>query len=83
MNVNTGKLRRFSENESEIIRKMFTSVPEHLEEEANSYLGDKDSVIVDMEKQTPLTAWATGIKQGRNNKCSCGSGKKYKHCCGK
>ena len=22
-------------------------------------------------------------KIGRNEKCSCGSGKKYKHCCGK
>lgn len=21
-------------------------------------------------------------KQGRNNQCACGSGKKYKHCCG-
>jgi hypothetical protein len=23
------------------------------------------------------------IKLGRNDKCSCGSGKKYKYCCGK
>jgi uncharacterized protein YchJ len=22
-------------------------------------------------------------EQGRNEKCNCGSGKKYKHCCGK
>jgi SEC-C motif-containing protein len=25
----------------------------------------------------------TGAKTGRNEPCSCGSGKKYKHCCGK
>jgi predicted aspartyl protease len=25
----------------------------------------------------------TAVKQGRNSKCSCGSGKKYKHCCGR
>jgi preprotein translocase subunit SecA len=25
----------------------------------------------------------TGPKVGRNDPCPCGSGKKYKHCCGK
>jgi len=25
----------------------------------------------------------TGVKQSRNSQCSCGSGKKYKRCCGK
>ena len=24
----------------------------------------------------------TGAKIGRNDKCPCGSGKKFKHCCG-
>lgn len=27
--------------------------------------------------------YARKKEQGRNEKCKCGSGKKYKHCCGK
>jgi preprotein translocase subunit SecA len=33
-----------------------------------------------LEKATPVR---TGPKVGRNDPCPCGSGKKYKHCCGK
>ena len=33
-----------------------------------------------MEKAKPVR---TGPKVGRNDPCPCGSGKKYKHCCGK
>jgi len=33
-----------------------------------------------MEKARPVHA---GPKVGRNDPCPCGSGKKYKHCCGK
>ena len=29
------------------------------------------------------TVVRTGPKVGRNDPCPCGSGKKYKHCCGK
>jgi SEC-C motif-containing protein len=31
----------------------------------------------------PVTVVRTGPKVGRNDPCPCGSGKKYKHCCGK
>jgi SEC-C motif-containing protein len=31
----------------------------------------------------PVTVVRTGPKIGRNDPCPCGSGKKYKHCCGK
>ena len=31
----------------------------------------------------PKTVIRTGPKIGRNDPCPCGSGKKYKHCCGK
>ena len=31
----------------------------------------------------PKTIVRTGPKVGRNDPCPCGSGKKYKHCCGK
>jgi preprotein translocase subunit SecA len=33
-----------------------------------------------VEKARPVRA---GPKVGRNDPCPCGSGKKYKHCCGK
>jgi preprotein translocase subunit SecA len=32
------------------------------------------------EKAKPIR---TGPKVGRNDPCPCGSGKKYKHCCGR
>jgi preprotein translocase subunit SecA len=32
------------------------------------------------EKAKPVR---TGPKVGRNDPCPCGSGKKYKHCCGR
>ncbi|GHV88834.1 UPF0225 protein [Spirochaetia bacterium] len=31
----------------------------------------------------PVTIVRTGPKIGRNDPCPCGSGKKYKHCCGR
>ena len=31
----------------------------------------------------PVTIVRAGPKVGRNDPCPCGSGKKYKHCCGK
>jgi SEC-C motif-containing protein len=31
----------------------------------------------------PQTIFRTGPKVGRNDPCPCGSGKKYKHCCGR
>jgi len=33
-----------------------------------------------VEKAKPVR---TGPKVGRNDPCPCGSGKKYKHCCGR
>ena len=32
------------------------------------------------EKKGPVR---TGVKVGRNDPCPCGSGKKYKNCCGR
>jgi len=45
--------------------------------------------LVKKEAATPLTAASqreavpVGKKVGRNDPCPCGSGKKYKRCCGK
>ncbi len=38
---------------------------------------------VDGEQTVPVTIRNGGPKIGRNDPCSCGSGKKYKNCCGK
>jgi uncharacterized protein YecA (UPF0149 family) len=35
------------------------------------------------EKERPQTVHRAGSKVGRNDPCPCGSGKKYKKCCGK
>ena len=35
------------------------------------------------DRKTPETVRRKGKKVGRNDPCPCGSGKKYKHCCGK
>lgn len=88
MNVNTGELRVIPENLTEeeaekLLSEGFIKVPSEFDEEARRELAGKDSIMLDMKKKTPLTDWAKSVKQGRNEKCACGSGKKYKHCCGK
>jgi uncharacterized protein YecA (UPF0149 family) len=91
MNVDTGELRRIligdekseAEQIAELMKHGFTPIPDELSKEANKELKDRDSVMVDMKKKSPLTAWAKRVKQGRNERCSCGSGKKYKNCCGR
>ena len=49
---------------------------------------DKDENIADIQKLMGLSDGNTKIackveKVGRNDPCPCGSGKKYKKCCGK
>lgn len=88
MNVDTGELRRIlgnlnEEGKEQLFSEGFTEVPEDLEQEAMKALAGKESVMLDMKKKTPLTVWAKRVKQGRNEKCACGSGLKYKKCCGK
>lgn len=45
---------------------------------------NKDEDINDLELlQNPIETVVTAKTPGRNEPCSCGSGKKYKQCCGK
>lgn len=45
---------------------------------------DQPEDITDLERlRTPLKPMIAGKKLGRNEICPCGSGKKYKKCCGK
>ena len=53
--------------------------PSDLLEEVDRSLYD-DIKPEDIERATPIRS---GPKVGRNDKCPCGSGKKYKHCCGR
>jgi len=39
--------------------------------------------MVEIKKQYNVDNTATSNKVGRNEPCPCGSGKKYKKCCGK
>jgi SEC-C motif-containing protein len=42
-----------------------------------------DEWLYDEGRVTPRTVVRSAPKTGRNEPCPCGSGKKYKHCCGK
>lgn len=43
----------------------------------------KDQWLYDTCRKNASTVVRTAPKIGRNEKCSCGSGKKFKHCCDK
>ena len=63
------------------LRTVITSVLSHLEvkEEENQNVDTKNNGNY-IKSNTKNTNWG---KVPRNAKCPCGSGKKYKHCCGK
>jgi SEC-C motif-containing protein len=42
-----------------------------------------DEWLYDEGRVIPRTVTRSSPKTGRNEPCPCGSGKKYKHCCGK
>ncbi len=59
-------LRQFPENEGEKVNKIIESLATQL----NDFMMKKTEI----KKKKPA-------KQGRNEACICGSGKKYKNCC--
>ena len=63
------------------LRTVITSVLSHLEvkEEKEQNVDSKNNGNY-LKNNTKNTNWG---KVPRNAKCPCGSGKKYKHCCGK
>jgi hypothetical protein len=48
--------------------EVFVPVPKNLEKEANQILGELDSTVVDMTKETPLVAWAKQHHAKKSNK---------------
>jgi preprotein translocase subunit SecA len=75
--------------DSETIRYLFLIQPARPEEEAREIERRQRRQQQQLQYQTgPAQAEApkpvrTGAKVGRNDSCPCGSGKKYKKCCGK
>ena len=75
--------------QEETLKMMFNVVVKTGEEEKqrqamlkNLAVAQKASLQSGGEKPQPATV-KTENKPGRNDLCPCGSGKKYKHCCGK
>lgn len=72
MNVDTGELRRLSAEEFKEIDKTFfkdfVPVPDTFQKEADTLLGDKDSVMVDMTQNTPLVNWSKKKKAEKDKK---------------
>ena len=62
----------------EIIKKQKSQLQDHLQ---NAQASHGDEVSAAEVKKKPVTK--DGKKVGRNDPCPCGSGKKYKNCCGK
>ena len=60
---------------------LFETLLEKVKTDVIKFLLNMNLVLTDKTepKKKPL---ATNQKVGRNDKCPCGSGKKYKHCCG-
>ncbi len=61
-----------------IIKKQKSQLQDHLQ---NAQASHGDEVSAAEVKKKPVTK--EGKKVGRNDPCPCGSGKKYKNCCGK
>ena len=55
------------------------------EDESVTFVSDPLLLADDAEfvSENETTIRNEGVKIGRNEKCACGSGKKYKKCCGK
>ena len=95
-NIPPWEYDELSEEETKKVREMFEEKVDltdylYLYEEADEVLNsvlskrggtgknNKNNNIYDFENEEPRNT----IKIGRNDPCFCGSGKKYKKCCGK
>jgi preprotein translocase subunit SecA len=60
-----------------------TITKESLENTVNMNMGNGDGSIKESKEIRRDPVVNTDPKVGRNDPCPCGSGKKYKNCCGK
>jgi len=55
----------------------------HIHSEEATFTKKEERWLYEDGKITPKTIVRAGEKVGRNDPCSCRSGKKFKHCCGR
>ncbi|HQP10905.1 MAG TPA: SEC-C metal-binding domain-containing protein, partial [Candidatus Omnitrophota bacterium] len=67
---------------SQRFKSVFHSVPQQFVHNEISGLSHAPSSPPDKATSAPAPVRHTGPKVGRNDPCPCGSGKKYKKCCG-
>ena len=60
---------------------LFEGLLEKIKSDVIKFLLNLNLVIKDQEEETKTQLPIQNKKIGRNDKCFCGSGKKYKHCC--
>ena len=63
---------------------LFEGLLEKIKNDVIKFLLNLNIVVSkdDENKEKPKEISSNNKKVGRNDKCPCGSGKKYKHCCG-
>ena len=75
------EIRVQTEKRSQEVAALFASRDWHCTIEVDP---DQPEDIGDLEQlQNPAETRTVGVKTGRNASCPCGSGRKYKKCCGK
>jgi len=60
---------------------LFEGLLEKIKTDVIKFLLNLNVVVKDKEEETSIAAPVQNKKIGRNDKCLCGSGKKYKYCC--
>ena len=60
---------------------LFEALLEKIKVDVVKFLLNLNVVVKDKEEETKIQPLVQNKKIGRNDKCLCGSGKKYKHCC--
>jgi len=60
---------------------LFEGLLEKIKTDVIKFLLNLSVVVKDKEEETGISVPVQNKKIGRNDKCLCGSGKKYKHCC--
>ena len=61
---------------------LFEALLEKIKVDVVKFLLNLNVVVQEQKEEVKTQAPVQNKKIGRNDKCLCGSGKKYKHCCG-
>ena len=61
---------------------LFEGLLEKIKNDLMKFLLNLNIVVSNEEQKKEKEVSTENNKVGRNEKCPCGSGKKYKHCCG-